>query len=76
MTPQTIKEYREALGGRRFIMTMGAGVVNTGLFAAGIMDQATYQLLTMATVGAYLAQSVTERIKGKSEAEMNAPKAS
>lgn len=48
-------------GGRRFVMTMGAGIVNTALFAVGIMTEGGYITLTLATVGAYLTANGVQR---------------
>jgi hypothetical protein len=46
-----------SLGGRRFIITLGAGVATTFLQYTGHLDPAgsTYALVTAATVGAYIA---------------------
>lgn len=62
--PETIKAYREAIGGRRFIMVMGAGVVTSALVFCGKIDVGAYVTLQLATIGAYVAANTTERIKG------------
>lgn len=55
MTPQNFTAWREALGGRRFILSIGASIVNTGLFVAHILSEQGYLTTFAATIGAYLA---------------------
>ena len=52
-------------GGRRFLLTLGAGVVDTLLLVGGYLDQATYATLTLATVGAYIGSSTFQQITEK-----------
>lgn len=52
---QHITALREALGGRRFLLTVGAGIVNTLLVAHGLIPAAVYESLTIMTVGIYVA---------------------
>lgn len=47
--------YREALGGRRFLITLGCGVVNTILVALKLIDNSTYQTIILGTVAVYIA---------------------
>lgn len=53
------------MGGRRFFMAMGAGVMTTVLQAWGKLDPAgsTYALVVLGTVGAYIGGSTMEAIK-------------
>lgn len=60
---QRIADLREALGGRRFLLSVGAGIVNSILFAFGCMTEGGYVTLTLATVGAYIAAGTTEKWK-------------
>lgn len=62
MTPyQHVEALREALGGRRFLLTVGAGIVNTLLLAHGLLPAAVYETLTMMTVGFYIAGNGAQR---------------
>lgn len=57
MNPETVSAWIAALGGRRYLMCMGASLVNSGLFAAQILSEAGYLTTFMATVGAYITAS-------------------
>lgn len=63
MTADNFALWREAIGGRRFIMTMGCGFANTALFAYFNLSEGGYVTLTMATVAVYVAGNLTQRIK-------------
>lgn len=62
---QGIAEFRVAIGGTRFIMAMGAGLVNTLLFAVGILSESGYITLTLATVGAFIVSQTAQNMKTK-----------
>lgn len=68
ITPKTdarrTGEWLYALGGRRFFMTMGAGIVNTILFAWGVLSENGYITLSGMTIGAYVAANTFESWKG------------
>lgn len=53
------------LGGRRFVVTIGAGLVTTFLQWFGKLDPAgsTYALVIAATVGAYIAGGTMDNRK-------------
>lgn len=70
---QRIADLREALGGRRFLLSVGAGVVNSLLFAFGCMTEGGYITLTLATVGTYIGANVTERIKAMTTGKAQDP---
>jgi hypothetical protein len=59
----------EAAGGRRFLMTMGAGVAATILQWFGKLDPSgsTYAVLVLGTVAAYITGNTTQKIKGPAE---------
>lgn len=63
---QTIIDLREAIGGDRFIMTMGAGIANTILFAFGVLSESGYVTLTMATVATFIAGEALPRMVNRS----------
>ncbi len=44
-----------SLGGRKFIMTMGCGIITTALVWFGKIDGAIYATVIIATVGAFIA---------------------
>jgi hypothetical protein len=62
--PSIITRWREALGGRRYLMCMGASLVNTLLFAFGILSEMGYLVIFHATVGAYLVARHAEAKNG------------
>lgn len=48
-------------GGRRFCMTIGAGLISTGLLISGYLTEGGYVTLQLATVGAYIASNVVQK---------------
>jgi hypothetical protein len=44
-------------GDERFVMTLGAGVVNTALVATGVIDPTIYRDLTLGTVAVFIGAS-------------------
>ncbi len=65
MTPEHLTAWREALGGTRFFLTLGAGVVNTVLLILGVIDQDTYSDLTNWTVSAYIIGATATQFRPK-----------
>lgn len=63
MAPDALIAWREALGGRRFLMTMGAGVIDALLLYVDKLDASSYVTLTLGTVAAYIAAGTTEKVK-------------
>lgn len=55
----------ENSGGRRFILTMGAGITTSLLQYLGKLDPAgnTYMLVVIGTVGAYITGNTAQKIK-------------
>lgn len=62
MTPERFTHWREAWGGRRFMLTVGAGIVDTILLWFEKIDQATYSNLTLWTVAAYIAAGTVQKV--------------
>lgn len=58
----------EQVGGRRFIMALGAGVSTTVLQWFGKLDPAgsTYAMVVIGVVGAYVAGNTAQKIKSPS----------
>lgn len=55
----------ETFGGRRFLMTIGAGAVTSMLQWFGKLDPAgsAYSMVTIATVAAYITGNTAQKIK-------------
>jgi hypothetical protein len=52
---QWLADLLAAAGGRRFLMTVGAGIIHTLLRVGDFISQEIYRELTMATVVVYIA---------------------
>lgn len=62
--PDRIQSAITGCGGRRFLMTVGAGVVDSLLLIGHFIDQGTYATLTLATVGVYIGASTMQQMQG------------
>jgi hypothetical protein len=71
MNPQRLTEWREALGGRRFLITVGAGVVNTALLIGAFITENVYAQLTFATVAVYIAGRAYTEVKTNAQVKIN-----
>ena len=59
--PAYLKAWLDAIDGdEKFLMTLGAGIVNSFLLMMGVLDQSNYVILTTSTVGMYIAGKVIE----------------
>lgn len=56
----------ENVGGRRFIATVGAGVVTSALQWFGKLDPAgtTYAMVILGTVGAFIGGNTAQKVMG------------
>jgi hypothetical protein len=68
MTPESFTRWREALGGRRFLLTLGCGVACTLLRYTGNLDDGSFTAVVIATVGAYITGGTFEKVKAAKEA--------
>lgn len=50
-------------GGRRFLLTLGCGLATTALCWFAKISGEVFATVTIATVGAYIAGNVTQKIK-------------
>lgn len=57
-----------AAGGRRFIMTMGCGVVCTFLVWHAKIDGSIFRDIIIATVAVYIGGNTYQKIKGPTDA--------
>jgi hypothetical protein len=57
-------------GGRRFLMTMGANLVNGALLALGYIDGAVYRDMFIASTAVYIASNTYQKVKEVSSAEV------
>jgi hypothetical protein len=54
--PGRIRAYLNSIDGdEKFLITLGAGIVNSVLLVFGFLDMGTYATLTIATVAAFIA---------------------
>ena len=60
------------LGGRRFIMTMGCGIVCTLLVYVGSITDAIFRDVIIATVAVYIGGNTFQKIKAKNAGEADA----
>lgn len=54
----------DTLGGRRFMLTVGCGVVNAALLYWGKLSDGGYVTITLATVAAYVGANTYQKVKG------------
>jgi uncharacterized membrane protein YeaQ/YmgE (transglycosylase-associated protein family) len=53
----------KACGGRRFLLSVGCGLVTTALCWAGKIDGGTFAMVMLGTVGAFIGGNVYESVK-------------
>jgi hypothetical protein len=59
----------ETIGGRRFLMTMGCGVACTVLVWNAKISDAIFRDIVIATVAAYIAGNVVQKVKAPQPAD-------
>lgn len=62
-----------AAGGRRFVMTMGCGVVCTVLVWFGKIDGSIFRDILIATVAVYIGGNTYQKIRATAGEATNAP---
>lgn len=68
--PGVIKSYLDAIAGdEKFLLTLGAGIIDAALLMLGFLDQGNYVILTMGTVGVYIGAKAYEEVKTTQSAE-------
>lgn len=60
---QALNDLIRAAGGRRFLLTVGSGLVNTGLLIGAYIDMSTFKELILATVAVYIASNTYQKVK-------------
>lgn len=60
------------LGGRRFFLTLGCGVVTTGLVWFGKISGEVYATVICATVAAYITGNTAQKALSKTKTEADA----
>lgn len=57
-----VQDFIENAGGQRFVMTMGAGIVNTLLLAFNRLSPEIYRDLTLGTVGVFIGAVTYQKV--------------
>lgn len=63
LTPSELRAWISGAGGRRFVLTVGAGIVDTILLCIGRISESGYLQLTAWTVAVYIAGHTIEQVK-------------
>ena len=63
MTPDNVAAWLEALGGRRFLLVLGCGLVNAVLVWFGKITSGDFVLVTSATVSVFIAGNAYQKAK-------------
>lgn len=59
-----VAEWVPSLGGRRFLLTVGSGLMNVLLLLIGKISQETYLTITLATTAVYIGANTYQKSKG------------
>ncbi len=66
MTPEATNAWLDALGGRRFLLVLGCGVVNAILVWFGKITSGDFVLVTSATVSVFIAGNAYQKSRNAS----------
>lgn len=58
-----IAKTMSAFGGRRFLLTVGCGLVTTVVLAFKLIGEATYATIILGTVGSFITGNTYESVK-------------
>ena len=72
MKSKDVAEWLEALGGRRFLLVIGCGLVNSLLVWFGKITSGDFVLVTTATVGVFIAGNAYQKTRGAPNASPTA----
>jgi hypothetical protein len=64
-----MRDVLTAVGGRRFVMTMGCGVACTALVWFTKIDGTIFRDIIIATVAVYIGGNTLQKIKGTADAQ-------
>lgn len=65
MTPELALAWINGLGGRRFVMTAGCGLVTTLMRIGGFISGSEYVTIILATVAVYIAAETHSKVEAK-----------
>lgn len=68
MSPETLRTWISAAGGRRFLMAMGAHLINTGLLIAGVLSEQGYLFTFGGTIAVYVGANTYQKVKESASA--------
>lgn len=63
LTPENIQRWLAATGGRRFLLSLGAGVISSILVWYGKIDGSIYRDVVIGTVGLYIAGNTVQKVR-------------
>lgn len=72
LTLEKLRQLVAALGGRRFLLSLGAGAIPSLLVWGGFISDVVYRDIILGTVGAYIAGNTIQKgveIKAKAKGE-------
>lgn len=65
ITPAKLGQWLTSLGGRRFVLALGAGVVTSVLVWYGKITPEIYRDVVLGTVGMYIAGNTFQKVKAQ-----------
>lgn len=63
LTPEVLRDWLSSLGGRRFLLSLGAGVATTVLSWYAKITPEIYRDVVLGTVGMYIGGSTFQKVK-------------